>query len=153
MFAIFRIVQIIFRCHYFESILNQRNLLLNSIIIIEKPRISRQPPQCQKCQIYAHTRNWCRHPPRCVKCSENHHTDDRNQPWEILAKCVLCSGANNTNYKGCPAFKSRLQRQSKWSSSPDGPRPVWIFSYQNKKLHWSNEKPKLFIPIHFQYSI
>jgi len=45
----------------------QVSKLLNSIVKIEKPRKSRQPPQCKNCQMYGHTHNWCHHQPRCVK--------------------------------------------------------------------------------------
>lgn len=105
--------------------------LLNSIVIIEKPRKSRQPPQCKKCQMYGHTRNWCNHQPRCVKCSENHPTDECTKSRATPAKCVLCSGAHTANYRGCPAFKQekkyylkrRLARKMNNTDNNDTPVP------------------------------
>jgi len=85
--------------------------LLNSIITVEKPRKSRFPPQCMKCQLYGHTRSYCRHTPRCVKCSETHLAADCTKSPELPAKCALCSGAHTANYKGCPAYKKLIKFQ------------------------------------------
>jgi hypothetical protein len=88
-----------------ESIESSHNIfklikLLNSIITIEKPRISRLPPQCMKCQSYGHTRAYCRPIPRCIKCSEIHLTADCTKFRELPVKCALYSGAHTENYKG-----------------------------------------------------
>ncbi|KAF0773031.1 Uncharacterized protein FWK35_00000072 [Aphis craccivora] len=58
--------------------------LLNSTITVKKPRKSRFPPQSMKCQLYSHTRSYCRHTPRCVKCSETHLTADCTKSWNYL---------------------------------------------------------------------
>lgn len=58
-------------------------------VIIEEPRKRKAIIQCQKCQQYGHSKNYCLRPYRCVKCTEGHRTadcpkTDRNTP----AKCA-----------------------------------------------------------------
>uniref|UniRef100_A0A2S2P9D3 Nucleic-acid-binding protein n=1 Tax=Schizaphis graminum TaxID=13262 RepID=A0A2S2P9D3_SCHGA len=96
----------------------QVSKILNSVVKIEKPRKSRHPPQCKRCQMYGHTHNWCHHQPRCVKCSENHTTSDCTKSRDTPAKCVLCSGSHTANYKGCPAIKNQIKSYFKKRSAP-----------------------------------
>lgn len=82
-------------------------------IIIEEPRKRKSIVQCQKCQQYGHSKNYCMRPYRCVKCAQGHRTadcpkTDRNTP----AKCALCLGAHPSNYKGCEVYKEILSRKS-----------------------------------------
>lgn len=69
--------------------------------------------QCQRCQQYGHTKNYCLRPYRCVKCGQSHKTSDcikrdRNTP----AQCALCDGPHPANYKGCEVYKEILARRS-----------------------------------------
>lgn len=96
----------------------QVSKILNSLVKIEKLRKSRHPPQCKRCQMYGHTRNWCHHQPRCVKCSGNHSTSDSTKSRDTPAKCVLCSGTHTANYKGCPALKNQIKSYFKKRSAP-----------------------------------
>lgn len=82
-------------------------------IIIEDPRKRKAIAQCQRCQQYGHTKNYCMRPYRCVKCAQPHKTADcpkrdRNTP----AKCALCLGDHPANYKGCEVYKEILARKT-----------------------------------------
>ncbi|CAH2106657.1 unnamed protein product [Euphydryas editha] len=82
-------------------------------IVIEEPRKLNAIVQCQKCQQYGHSKNYCMRPYRCVKCAQGHRTadcpkKDRNTP----AKCALCFGAHPANYRGCEVYKEILSRKS-----------------------------------------
>lgn len=98
--------------------------LLNSIIAVEKPRKPRFPPQCMKCQMYGHTKSYCRHSPRCVKCSETHLTVDCTKSRELPAKCALCSGDHTANYKGCHVAKKLKRPVSRTINNDDSIRKV-----------------------------
>ncbi|KAJ8710010.1 hypothetical protein PYW07_009376 [Mythimna separata] len=85
----------------------------HQLVTIEEPRIRNAIVQCQKCQQYGHSKNYCMRPYRCVKCAQGHRTSDcpktdRNTP----AKCALCLGAHPANYKGCEVYKEILARKS-----------------------------------------
>lgn len=83
-------------------------------VTIEDPKKRKTIPQCQRCQQYGHSKNYCMRPYRCVKCGEGHRTadcpkTDRNTP----AKCALCEGDHPANYKGCDVYREILQRRLK----------------------------------------
>lgn len=85
----------------------------NQIVIIEEPKKRNTIPQCQRCQQYGHSKNYCMRPYRCVKCAQDHKTSDcpkkdRNSP----ATCALCEGAHPANYKGCEVYKEILSRKT-----------------------------------------
>lgn len=81
-------------------------------VVIEEPKRKNTIPQCQRCQQYGHSKNYCMRPYRCVKCAQSHKTSDcpkkdRNTP----AKCTLCEGAHPANYKGCTVYREILKRK------------------------------------------
>lgn len=81
-------------------------------VVIEDPKKRTTIPQCQRCQQYGHSKNYCMRPYRCVKCALGHKTadcpkKDRNTP----AKCALCEGAHPANYKGCAVYREILARR------------------------------------------
>lgn len=86
----------------------------NHTVIIEDPKKRNTIVQCQRCQQYGHTKNYCMRPYRCVKCAQSHRTaecpkTDRNTP----ATCALCFGAHPANYKGCEVYREIITRKSK----------------------------------------
>lgn len=129
----------------FEPIESSHNIfklskLLNSIITVEKPRKSRFPPQCMKCQLYGHTRSYYRHTFRCVKCSKTHLTEDCTKSRELPAKCALCSGAHTANYKSCPAYKTLIKFQ-------DMKRPFFKTSNNKTSKKSYTGAPTIKIPV------
>ncbi|CAH0384260.1 unnamed protein product [Bemisia tabaci] len=100
--------------------------LLHQVIKVEAPKSSKWLPQCKRCMLYGHTRNFCNMPPRCVKCLGPHGTADCNKTEEG-ARCVLCGGDHPANYKGCAeAKKANISKSSK---SPINPPPTEEHSY------------------------
>lgn len=88
-------------------------VIYHQIVNIEDPRKRNTVVQCQRCQQYGHTKNYCMKPYRCVKCAEAHKTSecpkvDRNTP----ATCALCLGSHPANYKGCEVYKEILARKT-----------------------------------------
>lgn len=87
-------------------------------ITIEDPRKRKSIVQCQRCQQYGHTKNYCMRPYRCVKCGQSHKTSeclkkDRSTP----AQCALCSGPHPANYKGCEVYTEILARRERTTIS------------------------------------
>lgn len=87
--------------------------IYHQAITIEDPRKRQSLVQCQRCQQYGHTKNYCMRPYRCVKCAQSHKTSectkrDRNTP----AMCALCQGSHPANYKGCEIYKEILKRKT-----------------------------------------
>ncbi|CAH2103968.1 unnamed protein product [Euphydryas editha] len=88
-------------------------VIYHQTVIIEDPRKRKTIVQCQRCQQYGHTKNYCMKPFRCVKCAGAHKTSectktDRNTP----AMCALCLGPHPANYKGCEVYKEILTRKT-----------------------------------------
>lgn len=84
--------------------------LCNCKIKFEPPNKKREIPQCQRCQRYGHTKNFCSLQSRCVKCASTHSTascpiKERSQH----VKCVLCEGNHPANYKGCIVYKNLIK--------------------------------------------
>lgn len=85
--------------------------LLNTKIAFEPPIKKREIPQCTRCQLYGHTKNFCFRQPRCVKCTGNHATSECPiKTKSNSVKCVHCNGNHPANYRGCSVYKE-LQRQ------------------------------------------
>lgn len=99
---------------FFVNLKNEKNnkeiysieYLLNTKIYFEPPNKKREISQCQRCQRYGHTKNFCARQPRCVKCVENHLTSECSRRGKSTnIKCVLCKGNDPANYRGCQVYK------------------------------------------------
>lgn len=87
--------------------------IYHQCVTIEDPKKKNSIVQCQRCQQYGHTKNYCMKPYRCVKCAQSHKTSDcpkrdRNTP----AQCALCNGTHPANYKGCEVYREILARKN-----------------------------------------
>lgn len=87
--------------------------IYNQAVRIEEPKKRKTVVQCQRCQQYGHSKNYCLKPYRCVKCAQSHKTSecpkkDRNTP----ALCALCLGPHPANYKGCQVYIEILARKT-----------------------------------------
>lgn len=85
--------------------------LLNTKVIIEPPRPTRNIPQCARCMTYGHTQKYCYRRARCVRCGQGHATKDCKKPEETPPKCALCSEQHPANYKGCRVYKEIQSRK------------------------------------------
>lgn len=109
---------------------------------IEAPNIRNAIPQCTRCQLYGHTKNFCRRPYACVKCSGDHPTINCPIPKSTPAKCFLCGLAHTANYKGCQHYQNLIQNRYTENRSPlpaqnrpPPPPPV----YQNPNYQTPNQ--------------
>lgn len=98
--------------------------IYHQIVTIEEPKKRNTIVQCQRCQQYGHTKNYCMRPPRCLKCAESHITKhcpkvDRSTP----ATCALCFGPHPSNYKGCEVYKEILTRKTSKRTVPRRTEP------------------------------
>jgi hypothetical protein len=75
--------------------------LFYCVITVENRKNNNSIPQCQNCQRFNHTKNFCKLPPRCVKCPKLHHfsvcTKDKYSPPIY----VNCNENHPANYKSC----------------------------------------------------
>ncbi|BFG03159.1 uncharacterized protein DMAD_02481 [Drosophila madeirensis] len=78
---------------------------------IEKPIRSPGVPQCHKCQMFGHTKNYCSRAVICVKCGDKHEPKDCPKEREETPKCANCGGAHVANYRGCTKFKEYCKKR------------------------------------------
>lgn len=128
---------------------NIKNLryIYHQSVVIEEPRKRKTLVQCQRCQQYGHTKNYCMRPYRCVKCGQPHKTSecekrDRSTP----ASCALCNGPHPANYKGCEVYKEILARKQKNTvtniKSQDKFTPKNSLYYEKRKTeHVTHSQP------------
>ena len=92
-----------------KDIFNLRNLGPFQIKV-EEPYKKLDIPQCQRCQAFGHTKQYCNHAPRCVKCAGPHLWKDCKKARETPAICALCNGDHPASFRGCETYKT-LQRK------------------------------------------
>jgi hypothetical protein len=86
-------------------------LFMNTSVIIEPPHTKREIPQCVRCQMFGHTKNYCQRNPRCVKCAAQHLTADCSRKVKDSdVKCVNCNENHPANYRGCIVHKQLQQK-------------------------------------------
>lgn len=87
------------------------NLLMNTCVVFEAPRVYRNIPQCIKCQRFGHIKNFCQRNPRCVKCTGPHHTSECSRKnRDDTVKCVNCNENHPANYRGCIVHKQLQEK-------------------------------------------
>ncbi|CAH2106908.1 unnamed protein product [Euphydryas editha] len=86
--------------------------IFHQFVTIEDPRKRTSIVQCQRCQQYGHTKNYCMRPYRCLKCAESHPTKNCPKVGRTTpATYALCLGPHPSNYKGCEVYKEILARK------------------------------------------
>jgi len=95
--------------------------LFQCIITVENRKTDNAIPQCQNCQRFNHTKNFCKLPPRCVKCPEQHHYSECTKDLNSPPTCVNCNENHPANYKGCKIYK-QIKNHSKAKSHKDPPK-------------------------------
>lgn len=84
------------------------NVISNTIVRIEPPRVKRDIPQCTRCQSFGLARNYCNRKPACVK---EHLTTQCSQQGRI--ENVICVNSKEKHQlitKGVPPEKRKLQK-------------------------------------------
>jgi hypothetical protein len=76
--------------------------------------------QCKRCQLYGHSKTYCKRTYKCVKCGGNHMTTECQKSKETRAKCALCSCKHTANYctglyspQGCTVYRDLQNARSK----------------------------------------
>ena len=68
--------------------------------------------QCQRCQVYGHSKTYCTKPYQCVKCGSQHDSKDCMKPRHNPAKCALRGEDHPANYKGCIVYRNLVATRS-----------------------------------------
>lgn len=85
--------------------------LLHAKVTFEPPLLRREVVQCKRCQVYGHTRTYCKHPFKCVRCGRGHDSSTCTKDKTSPATCALCGEGHPANYKGCSVYKSIKNRE------------------------------------------
>lgn len=88
------------------------NQLCGQLVKVEQQAKPTDPAQCHRCQVYGHTKNYCRRPFRCMKCAGEHPTVACSKPRQLAPRCTNCGGEHISSYKGCPSFKAARSKLS-----------------------------------------
>lgn len=82
--------------------------IYGALIEIQPPWPRKDIPQCHRCQMYGHTKNFCRRRFVCVKCDGDHPSAECVKPKSVPAKCHWCKGDHTANYRGCPYYQTNI---------------------------------------------
>ncbi|KAL1454600.1 hypothetical protein WDU94_010816 [Cyamophila willieti] len=77
--------------------------LLHCVVSVEPKRKSYNIPQCNNCQCFGHTRNYCKLKVRCMISTGNHKSVDCRK--ESTPKCANCGENHLSNFKGCGYYQ------------------------------------------------
>lgn len=88
------------------------NRLLNMVVSVEAPHtIKYNVLQCERCQRFGHTKNYCHLGARCVKCTGSHPTSEcLRKAKDDNVKCINCGGNHPANYRGCEVYQKLRQK-------------------------------------------
>lgn len=82
--------------------------------------------QCFNCQRYGHIAKYCNMKYRCVKCQKEHGPKNctlQNSEKRDELECVNCkSKGHPASYKGCPVYKTAIERKESGKSSVEVPK-------------------------------
>lgn len=85
--------------------------LLYCVISVEPKRRSYNVPQCNNCQRYGHTRNYCKLSPRCMFCAGKHKSAECMKDMDVVSTCANCGESHASNFKGCSYYKELKSRR------------------------------------------
>nr|CAD7396222.1 unnamed protein product [Timema poppensis] len=75
-------------------------------IRVEKYKSPGGPVQCKNCFRFGHVRRDCRANPRCGFCGGDHERGRCPEEIRSPSKCLHCSGAHSSAWRGCPTYRS-----------------------------------------------
>lgn len=96
--------------------------LLHAKISFEPPYKKKDVVQCARCQLYGHTKKYCKRLPRCIKCGNDHLSNTCQKDKSTPATCALCSGNHPANYKGCVVYQDIVRRRYPSSTTAEIPK-------------------------------
>lgn len=86
--------------------------ICNALVKIEPPRKTNELVQCYRCQLFGHTKSYCKRPFRCVKCGLGHSTAECTKDKNTPPVCVHCLQNHTANYRGCRVYKHLIQKRN-----------------------------------------
>lgn len=101
--------------------------LLYCVISVEPKRRSYNVPQCNNCQRYGHTRNYCKLTPRCMFCAGKHKSAECKKDW------MLCPPALTVENLMLPT--SRVVPTTKTSRVTDSLQRIHLLKLLNILLN------------------
>lgn len=118
-----------------KDIYNLRHLN-NAIITVEAPRKINDIVQCHRCQLFGHTKTYCKRPFNCVKCGLGHPTAECKKDLNSPAQCINCLKSHTANYKGCQIYqkliaKRQTTRNRQTNYAPDNSNEFPQFNSNN----------------------
>lgn len=97
-------------------------ILMNTRVRWELRRNQKQIVQCQRCQIWGHSKQNCRRKFRCSRCAQEHEITAC--PYrERQPKCANCGGEHRAISTKCPVYKYKME-QLKQTTAKYVPAPV-----------------------------
>lgn len=94
------------KVHNYQEVFAITKLGYQKVIIeAQRPQLS----QCQRCQKFGHTKNYCSLSYKCVKCAGKHPTDKCTKSRNEIATCANCSDPHTASYKGCMTYQHARQ--------------------------------------------
>lgn len=98
--------------------------LLFCMVSVEPRKKSFNIPQCNNCQRYGHTRNYCKLQARCMFCAGNHESQVCTRDKTELV-CIHCQEAHSANFKGCRYYQElKSRRFNKYTTRPKTPEQL-----------------------------
>lgn len=82
-----------------------------AIVTIEPPKRTDDLVQCHRCQMFGHSKAYCKRPFRCVKCGLDHSTAECTKNTKTPPRCTNCLKNHTANYKGCKIYRELLQKK------------------------------------------
>lgn len=83
----------------------------NALVKVEPPFRTNDLVQCHRCQLFGHTKAYCKRPFRCVKCGMDHPTSECKKPFETPPRCLHCLKNHTASYKGCEVYQDLISKR------------------------------------------
>lgn len=124
----------------------------NGVVTFEAPRKNNDLVQCHRCQMFGHTKAYCRRVPSCVKCGQDHFSTECKKAANTPAKCVHCQEKHPANYRGCSVYQQLVNRRNVTINRNIRPEPTPINNpaFTTRSVSYAqyanNANPTPFVP-------
>lgn len=112
--------------------------ILSTIVKIESVKLPKNLPQCNNCQGFNHTKNYCSKQARCAQCAGKHETKNCANPPESLPKCCNCGEQHRASYRGCVVAKELQKIRNKKQSLQQTATHLATTQYDSKRKEPAN---------------
>lgn len=107
--------------------------LNNALVKIEPPNRTNDLVQCHRCQLFGHTKSYCKRPYGCVKCGMDHPTFECKKSADTPPRCIHCLSNHTASYKGCRIYQDLVsKRPNKQNFHSNGQRnSIYVMNSQD----------------------